>query len=118
VNSATVPTPIEVTRCRLTGLLTAVTAATAAVTWTVTTLAIDATAEPAGTATSTMQHGALGKPLGTPFTPAAGQLVTTDAQPVAVADAYHGLGILLCQDGTQPVEIADSYHGVGTTACP
>ena len=118
MNTATVPTPIELTRRRLIGLLTAVTAATAAVTWTVTTVAIDAAAEPAGTATSTMQYGTLGNPLGTPFTPAAGQAVTADAQPIVVADAYHGVGILLCADGTQPVEIADSYHGVGTTACP
>jgi hypothetical protein len=118
MNTATVPTPIELTRRRLTGLLGVVTAATAAVTWTVTTLAIDATAEQAGTATSTLQYGALGKPLGTPLTPAARQLVTADAQPIVVADAYHGVGILLCPDGTQPVEIADSYHGVGTTACP
>jgi hypothetical protein len=45
-------------------------------------------------------------------------LVTADAQPIVVADAYHGVGVLLCPDGTQPVEIADSYHGVGITACP
>jgi len=116
MNTATVPGPIELTRRRLTGLLTAVTAATAAVTWTVTTLANDATAEQAGTATSTMQYGALGNPPGT--TPPAGEVVTADAQPIVVGDAYHGVGILLCPDGTQPVEIADSYHGVGTTACP
>jgi len=117
MNTASVPAPIELSRRRLTGLLAAVTAATAAVTWTVSTLAIDATAEQAGTATSTMQYGALGNPLGTPFTPAAGQVVTADAQPIVVADAYHGVGILLCPDATQPVEVADSYHGVGTTAC-
>jgi hypothetical protein len=39
------------------------------------------------------------------------------AQPIVVADAYHGVGFMVCPRDTQPVTVADSYHGVGIAAC-
>jgi hypothetical protein len=53
----TVHAPVEITRRRLTGLLAAVTAATAAVTRTVTTATIDNTAQPARAAASAWRYG-------------------------------------------------------------
>ena len=43
--------------------------------------------------------------------------VVADAQPIAVADAYHGVRVTVCLDGAQPINVADSYHGVGVTVC-
>ena len=115
--STTVAAPSEISRRRLAGLLSAVTAATAAITWTATTVAIDTTAEHTPTTTPAIQYGTLGIPLGAPITALAGQVVA-DAQPIVVADSYHGVGITVCPDGAQPINVADSYHGVGVTACP
>jgi hypothetical protein len=116
--TTTVHAPVEITRCRLTGLLAAVTAATAAVTWTVTTAAIDNnTVQPARATTSSWQYGALGNPLGLPIT-AADATVAADAEPIVVADAYHGTGFGVCPSGERPVAVADAYHGTGTTVCP
>jgi hypothetical protein len=41
-----------------------------------------------------IQYATLGIPLG-PIIAPAGRVVT-DAQPIAVADAYHGVGISVC----------------------
>ena len=38
-------------------------------------------------------------------------------RPIVVADAYHGVGVVVCPDGTQPTNVADGYHGVGVTLC-
>jgi hypothetical protein len=48
---------------------------------------------------------------------AAGELVDEDARPITVADAYHGVGIMVCPTGTRLVEVADAYHGVGLGVC-
>jgi hypothetical protein len=48
---------------------------------------------------------------------AAGELVDKDARPITVADAYHGVGIMVCPTGTRLVEVADAYHGVGLGVC-
>ncbi len=114
--TTTVPAPVEITRRRLAGLLVTATAAAAALTWAVTTVAIDTTAEPSRTTTPAIQYATLGIPLG-PIPVPAGQVVA-DAQPIAVADAYHGVGITVCPDGERPVTVADAYHGTGTTVCP
>jgi hypothetical protein len=114
----TMPAPVEFTRGRLAGLLAAVTAATAAITWTVTTAAIDNTGEPARTTTATWQYGALGNPLGLPITTAADATAAADSTAIVVADAYHSVGIIVCPNGDQPVNVADAYHGKGTTVCP
>ena len=107
--ATTVPANIEITRRKLAGLIAATTAAAAAVTWAVTTVVIDTTAEPTRTT--------LGISQGAPIVAPAAQVVA-GAQPIAVADAYHGVGITVCPDGAQPINVADSYHGVGFTACP
>jgi hypothetical protein len=39
------------------------------------------------------------------------------AQPIIVADAYHGVGFMVCPRDTLPVTVADSYHGVGIAVC-
>lgn len=107
---------VEVTRRRLAALLVAATAAAAAFTWAVATVAIDTTAEPTRTPTPAIQYATLGIPLD-PIPVPAGRVVA-DAQPIVVADAYHGVGITVCPDGAQPISVADSYHGVGVTVCP
>ena len=48
---------------------------------------------------------------------AAEELVDEDARPITVADAYHGVGIMVCPTGTRLVEVADAYHGVGLSVC-
>jgi hypothetical protein len=114
--TTTVPAPVEITCRRLTGLLAAVTAATATVTWTVTTAAIDHhSAQPARAATSSWPYGAVDNPVGMPITAAADATV---AGPIVVADAYHGTGTTVCSNGERPRAVADSYHGTGTTVCP
>ena len=114
----TVHAPVEITRRRLSGLLAAVTAATAAVTWTVTTTAIDNADQPARAATTSWQYGAVDNPLGMPITPTADATVAAGAGPIVVADAYHGAGFVICPNGERPVAVADAYHGTGTTVCP
>ena len=117
--TTTLPAPVEITRRRLTGLLAAVTAATAAVTWTVTTAAIDNnTAQPARAATSSWPYGAVDNPVGMPITAAADATAAASAGPIVVADAYHGSGFAVCPNGERPVAVADSYHGTGITVCP
>jgi hypothetical protein len=81
----------------------------------VTTTAID-NAGPTRTTTPAIQYATLGIPLG-PIIAPAGRVVT-DAQPIAIADAYHGVGIGVCTDGERPLAVADAYHGTGTTVCP
>jgi Protein of unknown function (DUF4242) len=114
--ATTVPANIEITRRKLAGLIAVTTAAAAALTWAVATVAIDTTAEPTRTTTPpAIQYATLGIPLGPIAAPAA--QVVADAQPIAVADAYHGVGVTVCLDGAQPINVADSYHGVGVTVC-
>jgi hypothetical protein len=48
---------------------------------------------------------------------AARELIDEDARPITVADAYHGVGIMVCPTGTRLVEVADAYHGVGLSVC-
>ena len=115
--STTVPTTTEITRRRMAGVIVGVAAATAALTWALTAVAIDTTPEPTRTTPTTIQHAALGNPLGVSFTPAAGQVVAADARPIVVADAYHGVGVTVCPHRQEPVNIADGYHGVGVTVC-
>jgi hypothetical protein len=115
--ATTVPANIEITRRKLAGLIAATTAAAAALTWAVATMAIDTTAEPTRTTTPAIQYVTVGIPLGAPIVAPAGQVVA-DAQPIAVADAYHGAGFVVCPNGERPVAVADAYHGTGTTVCP
>jgi hypothetical protein len=116
MTSTIVPANIEITRRRLAGLIAATTAA-AAVTWAVATVAIDTTAEPARTTTPAVQYATVGISLVAPIVAPAGQVVA-DAQPISVADAYHGAGFDVCVNGAQPINVADAYHGTGTTTCP
>ena len=88
-------TPIEITRRRLAALLLAVTASASTLTWAV-TAAADTAAEPVRT----------------------GQTAAGRALPIVVADAYHGVGTIVCPDGAEPIQVADSYHGVGAAVCP
>ena len=117
--ATTVPANIEITRRKLAGLIAATTAAAAALTWAVATVAIDTTAEPTRTATpaTPATPAILGSPLVAPIVAPAGQIVA-GAQPIAVADAYHGVGVTVCPDGAQPINVADGYHGVAVTVCP
>ena len=114
--ATTVPAPIEITRRRLAGLLAAATAAAAALTWAVTTVAIDTTAEPARTTTPAISTH--------PWHPTwrsdrCARRSSRRRRPAdLVADAYHGVGFTVCPDGAQPINVADSYHGVGATVCP
>ena len=114
--TTTVPAPVEITRRQLAGLIVATTAAAAALTWAVATITIDTTAEPARTTTPAIQYATMGIPLGPIPVPAA--RVVAAAHPIAVADAYHGVGITLCPNGAQPINVADAYHGAGTSVCP
>ena len=115
--TTTVPAPVEITRRRLAGLLAAVTAAAAAVTWTVATVAID-NHRP----TRPRHHPLLA--VRRPWQPTRPDPVPADATssptpgPIVVADAYHGAGFVVCPNGEQPVTVADAYHGTGTTVCP
>jgi hypothetical protein len=80
----------------------------------VTAVAIDTKPEQTRTTIPTSR----GVPAGNPTaTTAAGQLIDYDAQPIIVADAYHGVGFMVCQRDTQPVYVADSYHGIGIAVC-
>jgi hypothetical protein len=115
--ATTVPANIEITRRKLAGLVAATTAAAAALTWAVTTIAIDTAAEPTRTTAPAIQYAIPGVPLGAPIAAPTGRVVA-GAQPIAVADAYHGVGVTVCPDGPRPINVADSYHGVGATACP
>jgi hypothetical protein len=114
--ATTVPAPIEITRRKLAGLIAATTAAAAALTWAVATVAIDTTAERTRTSAPAIQYATVGIPL-SPITAPAGRVVAA-APPIAVGDAYHGVGVTVCPDGAQPINVADSYHGVGATTCP
>ena len=91
------PASIEITRRSLAGLpLAATTAAAAVLTWAVATVAIDTTVEPARTTTPAIQYAVPGIPLGAPIASPAGQVVAAPAQPITVADAYHGVGFTVC----------------------
>jgi hypothetical protein len=46
------------------------------------------------------------------------QPIAAGAQPILVADAYHGVGITICPDGALPLQVADAYHGVSAIVCP
>src|SRR5262245_1670256 len=100
--TTTVPAPVRITRRRLTGLLAVVTTASAAVTWTVTTTALDNAAEPARVAAST-RHAVVDNSLGLRLAAAAGERVAAATASIVVADAYHGAGVLLCSSGQQQV---------------
>lgn len=104
-----VPAHIEISRRKLAGVLAATTAAAAAVTWAVATVAIDTAGEPTHTTTTPIQYAIPGSPLVAPIAAPAVQVV---------ADSHHGDGITVCPDGNQPIIIADSYHGVSATFCP
>ncbi len=114
--ATTVAANIEITRRKLAGFIAVTSAAAAALTWAVTTVVIDTTAEPTRTTTAAIQYASVGSPLG-PIAAPAGRVVT-DAQRIAVADAYHGAGISVCPDGERPLAVADAYHGTGTAVCP
>ena len=45
------------------------------------------------------------------------QLIAPDARPIIVADAYHGIGVIVCAENKRPVTVADAYHGIGVTVC-
>jgi hypothetical protein len=111
--TSTLPAPLGITRRRLAGLLVAATATGAAISLTVTTV-IDDTAAPAHATTALSQYAIPAVPITAPLR----QQVAAGAQPIVVADAYHGVGIIVCPDGSQPLRVADAYHGVGTTMCP
>ncbi len=52
-------------------------------------------------------------PLPAKSNTAAAHLVDHDAQPITVADAYHGVGFMVCPLDAQPVTVTDGYNGVG-----
>jgi hypothetical protein len=56
------------------------------------------------------------KPTLTP-TEQAERLIAPDARPIAVADAYHGVGVTVCAANKRLVTVADAYHGVGVAVC-
>ena len=108
------PAAIQLTRRQLVGLIVSVTALAASVTWALTAAAIATRPGQTRTTIPTSQ----GVPAGNPTaTTAAGQLVDYDAQPIIVADAYHGVGFMVLRRDTQPVTVADSYHGIGIAVC-
>lgn len=112
--TSTTASTIQISRARLCGLIVAVVALAAALTWTLTTLVVDTAPEQAGTANPITQNALAGNPGATA---AAGRLVGSDAQPIIVADAYHGVGFMVCRDDARPATIADSYHGIGIAVC-
>jgi hypothetical protein len=86
------PATAKPIRRRVARVLAGVTALATAVTWT----------ETAAVATATESVS---------------QIVAADAEPIVVADAYHGVGFEICPDGSAPLKVADAYHGVGVTVC-
>jgi D-alanyl-D-alanine carboxypeptidase len=54
---------------------------------------------------------------GSPTEPAAPSLRTGQSAPIVVADAYHGVGFMVCAGGRQLVTVADAYHGTGVAQC-
>ena len=45
------------------------------------------------------------------------QLIAPDARPITVADAYHGIGVMVCAENKRLVTVADAYHGIGVAVC-
>jgi hypothetical protein len=54
---------------------------------------------------------------GSPIEPTAGSLGAGRSNPIVVADAYHGVGFVVCTGGRELVTVADAYHGIGITHC-
>jgi D-alanyl-D-alanine carboxypeptidase len=54
---------------------------------------------------------------GSPTEPAAPSLRSGQSPPIVVADAYHGVGFMVCAGGRQLVTVADAYHGTGVARC-
>jgi D-alanyl-D-alanine carboxypeptidase len=54
---------------------------------------------------------------GSPIEPAAPSLRPGQSSPIVVADAYHGVGFMVCASGRQLVTVADAYHGTGVARC-
>jgi hypothetical protein len=96
-------------------LIVAVAALAASVTWTLPAVAID-TAHGQTRTTTPISHDVPARhPAATTL---AAELVDPDDRPIIVADAYHGVGFMVCRRrGAQPVTVADSYHGVGVAVC-
>jgi D-alanyl-D-alanine carboxypeptidase len=59
-----------------------------------------------------------GDPPGVPATTFPEAITSADIEPIVVADAYHGVGFIVCPNGETPVTVADAYHGIGIVVCP
>ncbi len=43
--------------------------------------------------------------------------VVDASRPITVADAYHGVGLMICSGDKRVLIAADAYHGVGVAVC-
>jgi hypothetical protein len=105
VTVATVPSTIQIKRRHLLGLVLAVAALAAALTWATVSIVLDDQTDDGGA------------PARAAAAPAIANPVAVEDRPIAVADAYHGVGVMFCLDDRQPVTVADAYHGVGVAVC-
>jgi hypothetical protein len=103
---ATVPSTIQIKRRHLLGLVLAVAALAAALTWATLSIVGD---------DHTDDGGAPAAPAAAVV--ASAHAVAVEDRPIHVANAYHGVGVMFCLDDRQPVTVADTYHGVGVTVC-
>ena len=112
--STTAPAVIELPRRRLVGLIIVIAALAATLTWTITAVvAIDS----ASTDSNTMVTRQNVPAVDAAATAVVGTLVDADDQPIVVADAYHGVGFLVCRGDADPIAVADANHGVGVSVC-
>ena len=137
-NSTSTPATLHLAPRHLVGLIVALAAATSVLTSALTATAVDTERQqlhsrvpapsrtvgvPWSGVTGSNWTSSAGR--GSPQDPAdnatassaAAPLVASNAQPIIVADAYHGVGYVVCHDGEQPTTVADAYHGVGVIVC-
>jgi hypothetical protein len=107
MTATTIPATIQIRRRHLLGLILAVAALMAALTWaTVTIVDDDSTPDRVVRPAAPAAAAAVANP------------VAVEDRPSTVADAYHGVGVRYClEDGLRPATVADVYHGIGIAVC-
>jgi hypothetical protein len=103
--ATSVPATVHIKRSHFLGVILAVAALAAALTWAIVSLVVDD--PPVGRAALVARPGNV----------TASEIVPVRNRPFTVADAYHGVGVMFCVDGRRPVTVADAYHGVGVAVC-
>jgi hypothetical protein len=54
---------------------------------------------------------------GSPTEPTASSHAAGQSNPIVVADAYHGVGFVVCTGDRELVTVADAHHGIGIARC-